>query len=213
MLGHEGKVSGEGTRRLSARCVPPAASSLAEEGETAALVLARTPQVGQQARRNSRSPPRHPPRRPSQSGPAYRTAVRLPRQAPHEAVRARQPGGVKDHRAKRVAHYTTDQVTLASPSCALGLSHGLPPRKRSRVEGDKSRATPKPASRCVALRVLADTSADVSAALFALTRTYAGVPDRSAPRTSAGPAYRRDRQEQNGGPVGTSPYRGHRRGL
>src|SRR5215469_9180767 len=39
--------------------------------------------------------------------------------------------------------------------------------KRSRVEGDKHIATPKPGPRCVALRVLADTSVDVTQ-LFSL---------------------------------------------
>ena len=50
---------------------------------------------------------------------------------------------------------------------------------RSRAEGDKSRATPKPGLRCVAMRVLADTTVDATPAPNTATQTQLGVANRS----------------------------------
>jgi hypothetical protein len=55
-------------------------------------------------------------------------------------------------------------------------------RERSRAEGDKSRATPNPGLRCVAMRVLADTAVEVSHAPKTATQTQLGVAD--PPRAS-----------------------------
>src|SRR5262245_51930857 len=51
--------------------------------------------------------------------------------------------------------------------------------KRSRVEGDDCIVTPGQRPRCLAVRLLADTSVDVSSASYLMTRTYASVADRS----------------------------------
>jgi hypothetical protein len=53
-------------------------------------------------------------------------------------------------------------------------------RKRSRAEGDKSIATRRPGPRCVPLKVLADTSVDVTSASKIMTQNCFGGRDRSA---------------------------------
>src|SRR5262245_49314838 len=62
----------------------------------------------------------------------------------------------------------------------------LPKGKRSRADGDKRRATPKPGLRCVAMRVLAYTAVDVSDAPSKTARKHIGLPDRSRLREVTG---------------------------
>src|SRR5262249_27196505 len=54
--------------------------------------------------------------------------------------------------------------------------------KRSRAEGDKRRATPKPGLHCVARRALADTAVDVTAADWRNCGACGGDADRRAIR-------------------------------
>jgi hypothetical protein len=60
---------------------------------------------------------------------------------------------------KASVHRSLEHKNAAIWSLPLELHHLS---KRSRAEGDKSRATPKPGLRCVAMRVLADTAVDVT---------------------------------------------------
>jgi hypothetical protein len=89
---------------------------------------------------------------------------------------------------RRWTHKSIRKLWGALRKRGLPIGHGTLARlrKRSRAEGDKSRATPKPGLRCVAMRVLADTSVDVSDALKTVTRTQRGVSDRSAQVTDSG---------------------------
>src|SRR5262249_18745293 len=65
-------------------------------------------------------------------------------------------------------HSVVPSHTGSAGSLPLGNGGGsftrAAARIRSRVEGDKSRATPMPGLRCVAMRMLADTAVDVTAA-------------------------------------------------
>jgi hypothetical protein len=82
--------------------------------------------------------------------------------------------GELDRARELLAPLLTRQRLHIGEYAALCMAQG----KRSRVEGDKSIATPKPGRRCVALRVLAHPSVDVSSAPNTATRTQLGVSDR-----------------------------------